>query len=368
MQINGFSDFAARIACLGGAIHQPVGPAVGKDAEDRAFGDRISFSGEGLRSLQEQVRETEESKDADRLARNGEVDGYLKSAYVALEAMRDLARLAQDENLTDEDRLKLDTELTNLQAEFAKKTGKFKLVLDGRSTVGDADMFDKVRQGVERDRNLAAAVLTRGYERRMRGVGDNNLYMDNGDGTSSVMSLWKDGFGHGSAEVDVYANSRALAEILSGSLLSPETAMDDAEWAALTRQAEDLRAKYGDSLIPDVPKDDGDLASLRKKQNEFVKVLTHDEFADRFAVLSLRSVDNARKAEETLTAALDGLSEMGERLDAAYDTIQAVKDKRAADPNGYSRMGELNRLFKPLDDLWRISRLWDDGTAKYLIV
>lgn len=376
MQINGLSEFAARIASLGrangGGQNGTNNPLANINASLK-IGDKISFSDKSLQSLKE-AAQAKQAKNSERLARNDEVNNYLKSARATMENMLALAKMAQDENLTDEDRLKLDAELTNLQAELAKRTGRFKLTLDGQTLSNDAAMFYNSDGNIYKDRDLAKAVTARAYERKINGADDNNLYMDNGDGTSSVMSLWKDITGHGNAKVDVYVNDDKVAKILSGSLIAPDTEINDSEWENLNQQAEALIKKYGGSLIAETPEEsikeninNIDLESLRKRQNSLVKILTHDEFTDKFAVLSLRSVDSAKKAEGTLTAALDKLSEMSEKLDAAYDTIQDVKDKRAKNPD-YSRMEELNRIFRPLDDLWKINRLWDDGTTRYLIV
>ena len=296
-------------------------------------------------------------------ARNTEIDNYLKRAAARMTAMKDLAKLGQEDYLTSEDRLELDKELTRLQAEMAGDTARTKLILDGRNpeSSGEALFFEMAANHVRKNHDMAAALLERDFERRERGL-SSGAFLDNGDGTSTATILEND-----------LMNNGFVTRITDKTEAMPER-LD--EWRRSVT------------------------AGNNEDHTVVVKRLTYEEFLEKYAVLSLRSAKEAERSEKLLDEKLKKLSGMAAALDDAYDKRGEVAARRAEyqrraagaerlgteppdpsdpsqnpdaadalNPDGVTKM-KYNPLFKPIEELWRIDELWRaprDTTFVYIV-
>ena len=71
------------------------------------------------------------------------IDNSISSVGKVLEQMRSLSVLAQDESLTDLDRMDLQIDMERLQKKLTKETYRMSLVLSGRSEKEISDMFEE---------------------------------------------------------------------------------------------------------------------------------------------------------------------------------------------------------------------------------
>ena len=293
-------------------------------------------------------------------ARNAEIGHYLRRAASVMTAMKDLARLGQESYLTSRDRLELDRELTALQAELAGDTARTKLILDGRSpgNPSEASFFDVAAAHVRRNQEVAVSLLEREFYRRERGLAPGE-FLDNGDGTSTVTIL--------------------DADFMKGSYVTRMTG----ETEAMSRLLDDWKGN--------------ETKNNNEEHTVVIKRLSHEEFLEKYAVLSLRSVGEAERSEKLLAEKLKKLPGMAAALDDAYDKRGDIAERRAEylrraaeaerlgteppdpsenpdaddllNPDGVTK-AKYNPLFRHIEDLWRIDELWrtpGNTTFKYIV-
>ena len=253
-------------------------------------------------------------------------------------AMKDLAKLGQENYLTSRDRLELDKELTRLQAEMSFDTARMKLLLDGKDPDNplDAELFEKAKSHVHKNRALAVALLERDFKRRERGL-EPGPFLDNGDGTSTATIL-RAGEAYDSYVTEITDKTEVMARRLE-------------DWERRVTSNND------------------------ENHTVVVKHLTYEDFLKDYAVLSLRSVKDAEKAEALLDEKLKKLPGMIKPLEDAFERrkeyrrqvaearrkgVEPPKDPDAdnmLNPDGVTR-SRYNHLFKTVEDLWRIDELW----------
>ena len=287
-----------------------------------------------------ELPETEQAKAAAKLPRerNTEAGCYVKRTAATMAAMKDLAKLGQENYLTSRDRLELDKELTRLQAEVSFDTARMKLLLDGKDPDNplDAELFEKAKSHVHKNRALAVALLERDFKRRERGL-EPGPFLDNGDGTSTATIL------RAGESCDSY-----VTEIT-----------DKTE--VMARRLEDWERRV--------------TSNNDENHTVVVKHLTYEDFLKDYAVLSLRSVKDAERAEALLDEKLKKLPGMIKPLEDAFERrkeyrrqvaearrkgVEPPKDPDAdnmLNPDGVTR-SRYNHLFKLVEDLWRIDDLW----------
>lgn len=287
-----------------------------------------------------ELPEMEQAESAAKLPkeRNTEAECYVKRAAATMTAMKDLAKLGQENYLTSRDRLELDKELTRLQAEMSFDTARMKLLLDGKDPDSplDAEFFEKAKSHVHKNRELAVALLERDFKRRERGL-EPGPFLDNGDGTSTATILRAGG------ACDSY-----VTEIT-----------DKTE--VMARRLEDWERRV--------------TSNNDENHTVVVKHLTYEDFLKDYAVLSLRSVKDAERAEALLDEKLKKLPGMIKPLEDAFERrkeyrrqvaearrkgVEPPKDPDAdnmLNPDGVTR-SRYNHLFKLVEDLWRIDDLW----------
>ncbi|WP_347712892.1 hypothetical protein [uncultured Fretibacterium sp.] len=294
--------------------------------------------------------ETRQAEAAAKLPRerNTEVECYVRRTAATMTAMKDLAKLGQEDYLTSRDRLELDKELTRLQAETAGDSARMKLILDGRNPDNplEAHYFEKAVAHVRKNHDMAVALLERDFKRRERGI-EPGPFLDNGDGTSTATIL------HAGELCDSY-----VTEITDKTEVMAQRLKD---WERRVTSDND------------------------ENHTVVVKHLTYEDFLKDYAVLSLRSVKEAERSEKLLDEKLKKLPGMAAALDDAYDRRGTIAERRAEslrriaeaerlgleppdpsenpdadnmlNPDGVTR-SRYNRLFKPVEDLWRIDDLW----------
>lgn len=287
-----------------------------------------------------ELPETEQAEAAAKLPRerNTEAGCYVKRTAATMAAMKDLAKLGQENYLTSRDRLELDKELTRLQAEMSFDTARMKLLLDGKDPDNplDAELFEKAKSHVHKNRALAVALLERDFKRRERGL-EPGPFLDNGDGTSTATIL-RAGEAYDSYVTEITDKTEVMARRLE-------------DWERRVTSNND------------------------ENHTVVVKHLTYEDFLKDYAVLSLRSVKDAEKAEALLDEKLKKLPGMIKPLEDAFERrkeyrrqvaearrkgVEPPKDPDAdnmLNPDGVTR-SRYNHLFKTVEDLWRIDELW----------
>ena len=324
MQVNSFTSFSASILPLS-KLHiktQSDPSSVGKINMDT-----FSFSELALQALKvaQEEEETENVKRSDIILQinNDDVRSYIKITYSTLDNMKALAKLAQNEYLTADDRLKLDEDMTYIQSELATNTDGIRLTLQGYKRTQNPELFASSKVGRNMDLELTRTLLERDYKLRNMSI-TGGAFISNNDGT-------------------------ATATILESGLVNE-----------ITKDINDMPQALRD-WERNITEGSSTPVEIRR--------LTHEEFLDKYRGISLRNVDDAKKAEDTLTLVMEKLSSIGQELDAFYDEQQASKSDASNDQIELNN--KLKSILQPIDDLWRVQNLWatnEGTTVVYLMI